>query len=50
MAGWANDLKPKARARFGCRHNGIYQVPSESIIRDVLIRVDPAELDKALQQ
>lgn len=51
MAGWANDLKPKARARFGCRRrNGIYHVPSESIIRDVLIRVDPVELDKALQQ
>lgn len=51
MAGWAHDLKPKARARFGCRRrNGIYHVPSESIIRDVLIRVDPVELDKALQQ
>ena len=51
IAGWANDLKPKARARFGCRRrNGIYHVPSESIIRDVLIRVDPIELYKALQQ
>jgi hypothetical protein len=25
-------------------------VPSESIIRDVLIRVDPVSLDRALQQ
>jgi hypothetical protein len=51
IAGWANDLGPKARERFGCRReNGSYLIPSESIIRDVLVRVDPARLDHALQQ
>ena len=29
---------------------GSFQIPSESIIRDVLIRVDPEQLDLALQQ
>lgn len=51
MAGWAQDLGDKARARLGCRcEKGRYVVPSESIIRDVLMRVDPAVLDRALQQ
>ena len=51
IAGWAGDLGAKARERFGCRREkGRYVVPSESIIRDVLIRVDPALLDRALQQ
>jgi hypothetical protein len=51
IAGWAADLGPKARERFGCRREqGRYFVPSESIIRDVLVRVDPARLDRALQQ
>ena len=51
IAGWVADLSPKARERFRCRHeNGVYLVPSESIIRDVLIRVDPQALDNALQQ
>lgn len=51
MAGWAQDLGDKARERLGCRHvKGRYVVPSQSIIRDVLIRVDPAVLDRALQQ
>jgi hypothetical protein len=51
IAGWAKDLGAKARERFGCRReNGRYLIPSESIIRDVLVRVDPAKLDKALQQ
>lgn len=50
IAGWAADLGPKARERFGCRREqGHYLVPSESIIRDVLVRVDPARLDRALQ-
>ena len=41
----------KARERFGCRREkGRYLVPSESIIRDVLVRVDPTLLDRALQQ
>ena len=51
IADWAQSLSPKARARFRCRRVGRrYVVPSESIIRDVLIRVDPVELDRALQR
>lgn len=51
IAGWAKDLGAQARERFGCRReNGRYLVPSESVIRDVLIRVDPTLLDRALQQ
>jgi hypothetical protein len=51
MAGWARDLGEKARERLGCRRvNGRYTVPSESSIRNVLIRVNPAVLDRALQQ
>ncbi len=51
IAGWAEDLGIQARQRFGCRREqGRYLVPSESIIRDVLIRVDPTLLDRALQQ
>lgn len=51
MAGWAQDLGQKARERLGCRRvEGQYIVPSESIIRDVLMRVDPAVLDGALQK
>lgn len=52
IAGWAKDLRPKARERFRCRRQkgGSYCVPSESIIRDVLIRIDPVELDKALRK
>jgi hypothetical protein len=51
MADWAGSLGQKARARFRCRHtvNG-YIVPSESIIRDILVRVDPDSLDQALQR
>ncbi len=52
IAEWAHSLGPKALARFGCRrgYDGHYLVPSESIIRDVLIRVDPEALDQALQR
>ncbi len=47
---WADALSPKARIRFGCRwKNGKHIVPSESTIRNVLIRVEPAALDQALQ-
>ena len=49
IAGWANDLGIKARERFGCRiDNRVRIVPSESTIRDILIRVDPVALDRAL--
>ena len=52
MAEWAQDLGHKARQRFRCRYckkGKGYSVPSMSIIRDVLLRVDPSHLDKALQ-
>ena len=50
IADWAQSLGKKARQRFGCRYaNQRYLVPSEYIIRDVLIRVDPVHLDRALQ-
>ena len=51
IAGWAKDLGTKARERFGCRIvNQQRVVPSESIIRDLLVRVDPDALDRALQR
>jgi hypothetical protein len=51
IADWAQSLGPKARERFGCRRkNGRYWVPSESIIRDVMIRVAPTHLACALQR
>lgn len=51
MAEWAGDLSQQARERFRCRRrNGRRAVPSQSIIRDVLIRVDPGQLDRALQR
>jgi len=51
ISDWANNLGPKARQRFGCRYqNKHYIVPSLSIIRDVLIRVEPEHLDRALQK
>lgn len=50
MADWATNLGQKARERFDCRYeNGKYLVPSESIIRDVLVRVDPQSLDRAIR-
>ncbi len=51
ISDWVQDLSPKARLRFGCRsRNKKYIVPSESTIRNVLIRVDPAQLDQSLQK
>lgn len=51
ISDWAKSLGQKARSRFRCRRqNKKYIVPSESIIRNVLIKVDPEELDRALQQ
>ncbi len=48
---WADDLGQKARGRFRCRYrNGRYEVPGRTLIRDVLTRVDPVWLDRALQQ
>lgn len=51
ISDWAESLGTKARQRFGCRRrDGRYLVPSESIIRNVLIRVDPVHLDLARQR
>ena len=51
IADWAQSLGPKARRRFGCRwRKGRYEVPSEYVIRDVLIRVQPEHLDQALRR
>ncbi|MCK7490643.1 MAG: DUF4338 domain-containing protein [Comamonadaceae bacterium] len=49
IAGWAKALGQKARMRFGCRReNGRYVVPSEFVIRDCLVRIEPGALDRAL--
>lgn len=46
---WAESLGQKARSRFRCRkRNGIYAVPSRTVIRNALIGVDPDQLDYAL--
>jgi hypothetical protein len=51
ISDWANSLGQKARERFRCRReHGRYVVPSEYVIRDVLIRVAPSHLDCALQR
>ena len=51
IAQWALALNAQALARFRCRYrHGHYLRPSASILRDVLIRVDPVALDQALQQ
>ncbi|WP_205736087.1 Druantia anti-phage system protein DruA [Acidiferrobacter sp. SPIII_3] len=54
MAEWAADLGQAARARFGCRRRRMngkdhhYEVPSEFVIRDCLVRIDAGALDAAL--
>lgn len=46
---WADALGHQARRRFGCRReNGSYIVPSEFVIRDCLVRIEPGTLDRAL--
>jgi len=51
IADWAQSLGPKARERLHCRRvGGRYVVPSESIIRNVMIRVGPMDLDRSLQR
>lgn len=51
IAEWAQSLGQDARARFHCRYrDGRYKVPSESAIRNVLIKIAPDELDQALAQ
>jgi hypothetical protein len=47
---WVQSLGQKARSRFRCRkRNGIYEVPSRTVIRNTLIGVDPDQLDYALR-
>jgi hypothetical protein len=52
ISDWVESLGAKARQRFGCRleNDGSYSVPSVFVLRDVLIRVDPVHLDRALQR
>ena len=48
---WAQDLSQQARARFRCRYRDRrYQVPSRTVMREVLTRVDPDALSGALQR
>lgn len=51
ISDWAQSLGQKSRRRFNCRREGDrYVVPSQYVLRDVLIRVEPAQLDRALQR
>lgn len=51
ISDWAASLGQKARKRFLCRRTDSgYMVPSEYVIRDVLVRVDPNSLDQALRR
>lgn len=51
ISDWAMSLTQKAREHFCCRYNkGDYEVPSLSVFRDVLVRVDPGELDAAFRR
>jgi hypothetical protein len=46
---WAQDLSQQARARFHCRYrNRRYEVPSRTVLREVLTRVSPEALSGAL--
>ncbi|WP_295448732.1 Druantia anti-phage system protein DruA [uncultured Thiodictyon sp.] len=48
---WAQDLGQPARARFRCCWRARrYWVPSRTVIREVLTRVDPDAVDRALQR
>ena len=48
---WIDDLGQKALARFEVRRrNGVRKPPCQSTIRTILMSVDPAQLDRALQR
>ena len=50
ISDWADALGQKAHERFGCRReDGQYGVPSEFVIRDGLVRIEPDALDRALK-
>lgn len=49
IALWAQSLGSNARNRFRCRkRNGIYAVPSRTVIRNGLIAVNPEQLNQTL--
>ena len=49
ISDWADALGQQARERFNCRREGgRYVVPSEFVIRDCLVRIEPGALDRAL--
>lgn len=51
IADWVQGLGQAAHARFSCRRvDGRYEVPSEFVIRDCLVRIEPGALDRALTQ
>ena len=51
MSDWADALGQQARGRFDCRReNGRYVVPSEYVIRDCLVRMEPGALDRAFNE
>jgi len=51
MANWANSLGQSARRKFFCyKKDGKLVVPSEFVIRDLLVRVNPQELDAAFRE
>lgn len=48
ISDWAESLTQTARGHFRCRYEkGRYVVPSLSILRDLLVRVEPTELEAA---
>lgn len=52
ISDWVQTLSQRARKRFRCRmeEDGSYSVPSLFVIRDVMVRVNPAHLDRALER
>lgn len=51
MADWANSLGQSARRKFFCyKKDGKLVVPSEFVIRDVLVRINLQELDAAFAE
>ena len=51
ISDWADALGQQTRERFdGRRENGRYVVPSEYVIRDCLVRIEPGALNRALNE
>lgn len=50
IAEWAKNLSPDARRRFVCRRSrGVFEVPSCHVFFEVFRRIDPQQLERALQ-